>query len=116
MQQISNGKEILKMIKLELKGNLISEEGAEWIGPNSGQIKVETEMSAYFEAWHEWNTGIINAATEIKVALYRIMADALPELVKRSGETPNVVAKIMCSTIGCDIREFREYVNLDDNA
>ena len=98
------------MIELKMKGNQVSDSAAE-NGAGADQVEVRTDLSAHFETRHDWNIGIINAATEIKAGLFHIMASALPELVKCSGETPKVVAQIMCGTIGCDIREFREYVD-----
>ncbi len=97
------------MIELKLKGNLLTDHDVEKLAEND-RIEVKTEMSAYFEARHEWNIGIINAANEIKVGMFHVMANALPELAECSGETPKVVAQIICKTIGCDIREFREFL------
>ena len=79
------------MIKVEMDGSV---------------CKCRTDVSMF-----KGDDAVVDAAIEIKGALFSVMAQEFVQLVDQTGKSPKDIAEIMCEIIGCEPEEFGEFIS-----
>ena len=68
-------------------------------------VKCNTDVSMF-----KGENAIVNAALEIKGIMFSVMTDEFVKLVDQTKKSPTEVAHTMCEVIGCDPKEFGDFI------